>query len=232
MAMRLLASALFFALVTGPAASAQQAQGGVQGQDANPPAQAAASTAVPPPQDEVGFIDKAKDWAQQHQILERLSGDVDGWYPRLGGMTRGGGFAVGPGYRFHLGNVLVDASAGISTKTYTAADIRVRWLSASNERVELWTNYRYEDFPQEDYFGPGLTSIQDNRTSYDFDSVDFSALGLFKPLPWLRVGAELGYMSPDIGEGTDSQYLSIEQVFSDIEAPGLIEQPDYLHTSF
>ena len=189
MAMRFLASALFFALVTEPIASAQQAQGGAQGPDANAPAQAVASTAVPPPpQDEVSFVDKAKDWAQQHQILERLNGDVDGWYPRLGGMTRGGGFAVGPGYRFHLGNVLVDASAGISTKTYTAADIRVRWLSALDERVELWTNYRYEDFPQEDYFGRGLTSIQDNRTSYDFDSVDFSALGLFKPRPWLRVG--------------------------------------------
>jgi outer membrane protein assembly factor BamA len=230
--MRLLAAALFFAFVTGPAASAQQAQGNAQGQDANPPAQAAASTAVPPPADEVSFIDKAKDWAQQHQIVERLNGDVDGWYPRLGGMTRGGGFAVGPGYRFHAGNVLVDVSAGISTKTYTAADVRVRWLQALDERLEFWTNYRYEDFPQEDYFGRGLTSIDTNRTSYDFDSINFSALGLFKPLPWLRLGTELGYMSPDIGEGTDANFLSIEQIFSDADAPGLLEQPDYLHTTF
>jgi len=231
MAMRLLTAALFFALVTGPAASAQQAQGNAQGQDANPPAQSVASAAVPP-QDEASFIDKAKDWAQQHQIMERLNGDVDGWYPRLGGMTRGGGFALGPGYRFHLGNVLVDASAGISTKTYTAADVRVRWLQALDERLEFWTNYRYEDFPQEDYFGRGLTSIDSNRTSYDFDSVDFQAQGLFKPMRWLHLGAEIGFMSPDIGEGTDSKYLSIEQVFSDADAPGLLEQPDYLHTTF
>ena len=74
MAKRLLAAAVVFALITARGASAQQAQGNAQGQDANAPAQ---STAVPPP-DEVSFIDKAKDWTQQHQIIDRLNGDVDG----------------------------------------------------------------------------------------------------------------------------------------------------------
>src|SRR5688572_32800300 len=57
-----------------------------------------------------GFAAKAQDWAKKHQIMERLNGDIDGWYPRIGGMTRGGGFALGPGYRFHPmgGPVLVD----------------------------------------------------------------------------------------------------------------------------
>jgi outer membrane protein assembly factor BamA len=214
--MRLLAAAAFLAVVTAVSASAQQGDG-------QPPA---------PRQDEVGFVEKAKAWADKHQILGRLNGDVDGWYPRLGGMTRGGGFALGPGYRRHFGNILVDLSAGLSTKTYVAGDVKVRWLQALDDRVELWTSYRYEDFPQEDYFGRGLTSIRSNRTSYDFDSIDFTAVGIFKPLPWLRAGAELGYMSPDVGEGTDSKYLSIEQVFSDTDAPGLLEQPDYLHSTF
>jgi len=31
-----------------------------------------------------GFVEKAKHWAEDHQIVERLNGDVDGWYPRLG----------------------------------------------------------------------------------------------------------------------------------------------------
>src|SRR5918994_7786005 len=147
MAKRSLAAAVVFALITAPAASAQQGQAEAQGKDANAPTQAA--SAAVPPQDEVSFIDKAKEWAQEHQIIERLNGDVDGWYPRLGGMTRGGGFALGPGYRFHAGNVLVDLSAGISLKAYKAVDAKVRWLQAYDERVEFWTNYRYEDFPQE-----------------------------------------------------------------------------------
>ena len=224
---RRLAAAVIVVLATDPAAAQQVAEQNPQSQSA------AAETALPPPppQEDSGFIEKARRWANEHQILERLNGDVDGWYPRLGGMTRGGGFALGPGYRTHLGHVLVDLSAGISTKTYKAADVKVRWLQILDERLEFWTSYRYEDFPQEDYFGRGLASLEDRRTSYDFDSNEVRALGLFKPLPWLHVGAEIGYMAPDIGEGSDSQYPSIEQLFSDDDAPGLLEQPTYLHTT-
>jgi outer membrane protein assembly factor BamA len=164
--------------------------------------------------------------------MKRLNGDVDGWYPRFGGMTRGGGFAVGPGYRLHWHDVLIDLSAGMSTKTYKAADVKVRWLKALNDRIELWTSYRYEDFPQEDYFGLGSTSLQSNRTSYDFDGNQVRAFGLFKPVSWLHIGTQLGYMAPDVGEGTDPNYPSIEQIFSDAQAPGLVEQPSYLETTF
>ena len=157
--------------MTAPSLSAQQ-QGQPQTQDPTGPNQAVAvATTLPPQRNEPGFVDKAKQWADDHQLMERLNGDVDGWYPRLGGMTRGGGFAFGPGYRQHIGDVLVDVSFGISTKTYKAADVKVRWLQAFNERVELWTSYRYEDFPQEDYFGPGTTSLKSNRTSYDLSLI-------------------------------------------------------------
>jgi outer membrane protein assembly factor BamA len=219
---RQILAALVISCAIGAPAAAQQEPGQPQGQtpqDAN-------GTEQP------GFLQKAKDWAADHQIMERLNGDVDGWYPRLGGMTRGGGFALGPGYRLHLGGVLVDLSAGVSTKTYKAADVNVRWLQALDERLELWTNYRYEDFPQEDYFGPGSSSLKSNRTSYDFDSNQISALGLFKPFPWLHLGSEIGYMTPDINEGTDRNYPSIEQLFTDATAPGMIEQPGYVHTTF
>jgi len=86
----------------------------------------------------------------------RLSGDVDGWYARLGGMTRGSGFAIGPGYRFHSGDVLVDLSGAYSLKAYKAVDANVRWLRAYDDRLELWTSF--EDFPQEDFFGMGSTA--------------------------------------------------------------------------
>src|SRR5690606_22689338 len=142
-------------------ARAQQQNGAAQ------PDPAATQVNVPPPADEPqGAIARARAWADRTQIADRLSGDIDGWYPRLGGMTRGGGFAIGPGYRTHLGNVLVDLSAGISIRSYKAVDAKVRWLNAFDERLELWTSYRYEDFPQEDFFGTGPDSSLDARTSY------------------------------------------------------------------
>ena len=177
------------------------------------------------------FADKAKEWAERTQIVERLAGEVDGWYPRLGGMTRGSGFALGPGYRKHvLGDrLLVDLSGGLSTKFYKAVDAKVRWLQAWDQRVELWTNYRYEDFPQEDFFGLGFASSLDTRTSYDFDSSDINTLAVVKPTTWSRLGVEIGYMSPEVGPGTDDAYPSIEELFTEAEAPGLLAQPNYLH---
>src|SRR5688572_25882677 len=89
-------------LATTSAAYAQQS-----GAAAEPsqPREAIAADAAPEAAQDSGdsLTDKAKNWAERSQIVERLNGDVDGWYPRLGGMTRGGGFALGPGYRRHLG---------------------------------------------------------------------------------------------------------------------------------
>ena len=39
-------------------------------------------------------------------------------------------------------------------------------------------------------------------------------------------------MAPDVGQGSDPNYPSIEQLFTDFEAPGLLEQPNFLHTTF
>ena len=189
-----------------------------------------ASEAAPAPQDEQGFVDKARGWAEDHQLAERLSGDIDGWYPRLGGMTRGSGFALGPGYRFHVGSVLVDTSAAMSMKMYKAVDVNVRWLQAYNERVELWTGYRFEDFPQEDFWRMGADSPPDTRTSYDYDSHDVAVQGIVKPWSWLRAGATVGLKWPSIGPGSDNRYPSIERLFTDLEAPGLDSQPTYLRT--
>jgi outer membrane protein assembly factor BamA len=181
---------------------------------------------------EPGFVDKVKQWAEEKRIVDRLSGDVDGWYPRLGGMTRGSGFGIGPGYRFHMGDVFVDLSAAYSLKAYKAVDANVRWLRAYDQRLELWTNYRFEDFPQEDFFGMGLDTVREARTSYDFDSHDVNVEGRFKATRWLSLSTRVGLMGPDINEGTDDKYPSIEQLFTDGDAPGLADQPRYLHTTF
>ncbi len=177
---------------------------------------------------------KGDEIANETQIVERLNGDIDGWYPRLGGMTRGGGFALGPGYRFHVTDdgIFVDLSAGMSLKGYKSADVNVRWLQALDDRFEFWTDFRYEDFPQEDFFGLGLESTESGRTSYQFRNKDLSARALFKPVTWLSVGTKLGYITPEIGRGTDSRYASLEEIFTDLDAPGLTSQPDFVHTEF
>lgn len=178
-----------------------------------------------------GFVGKLKDFADDIKIVERLNGDIDGWYPRLGGMTTGSGFALGPGYRTHAGPVFIDVSAAVTKKGYKAVDLKAEWLQSRYDRVELWTNFRYQDFPQEDFFGLGGASALANRTNFALESTDITALGIFHLRPWMRVGAEFGYLKPTIGSGTDRAFPSTELRFADSEAPGLAAQPDFLHTT-
>src|SRR3990167_6032314 len=116
-----MAVALGIAAIMGPAAAFAQ--------QTNEPAEPTALKVVATQEssgDPDGFVAKMRRTADELQLEERLNGEIDGWYPRLGGMTRGSGFALGPGYRTHIvdDRLFVDLSAGISIKGYKAADAK------------------------------------------------------------------------------------------------------------
>lgn len=178
-------------------------------------------------------MDRVRRVGCETQIVERLNGTIDGWYPRFGGMTRGSGFVAGPGYRTHLlGNrVFVEMSAAVSTKVYKAADAHVRWAQALRDRLELWTDLRLEDYPQEDYFGIGRRSNRAAQTSYDFSSMTTGARVVLNVASHAQAGMRVGLVSPSIGRGTDPEYPSIEQMFTDAQAPGLAAQPRFVESA-
>jgi len=180
-----------------------------------------------------GFVARLRHWTHDTNLLGRINGDAPGWYPRLGGIRRGSGLNGGAGYRGDVTNdaPFFDVSGTMSIKGYKAIDLRARWLQTLDRRFSLWTEFRYEDFPQEDFYGIGMTSTQETRTSYDFDSVGVRVRGLVRPKSWARLELAFGYMRPDIGSGTDDSYPSTEELFTDATAPGLLEQPDFLHTT-
>src|SRR5213075_572295 len=77
--------------------------------------------------------------------------------------------------------------------------------------------------------GPG--AISDARTSYKIAGNDISSRGLVRLNRWLTVGADLDYYSPTVGHGFDAALPSVEERFTDAQAPGLSDQPNYLHHS-
>ncbi len=196
-------------------------------------AQTQQSPAKPDREKKETLSDKARRLAKETQIVERLNGSVDGWYPRLGGMPTGGGIALGPGYRTHVGGerILLDMSATVSHRAYKAADIKTRWVRAWQNRVELWTNFRLQDFPEEDFFGVGLKSSNSTRTSYRLESADLSTVAMVHLRPWLLVGVDAGVFNPAIGHGADPAIPSIEDLFGDSQAPGLANQPHFRHST-
>lgn len=175
-------------------------------------------------------IEKTLLYIEQHRIVERLT-IADGWYPRIGGLTTGSGFAAGAGYRKHLVDErwFLNVSGALSTKAYKALDAQVMYPRVWHNRIEIWNNVRWRDFPQEDFFGTGSDSDLTSRTSYGIESLDVNTRGIVHVLPWLRFGGEVGRFDPEVGPGSDPLIPSIEQVFNDDNAPGLATQPTFMY---
>jgi hypothetical protein len=129
------------------------------------------------------FVRKIRNYIDDKQIIERLS-PYNGVYPRFKGLTTGSGFAAGVGYRHHLfeDRLFADVSTIWSMKNYKAVDAKARWLRFWSDRVELWSEYRYRDFPEEDFFGMGASSSEATRTSYGIESHDIITRGIVEQL--------------------------------------------------
>lgn len=179
-----------------------------------------------------GRIESAVLWIEREQLLERWTSGYDGWYPRVGSITRGGGFAGGAGYRQHLGpHVRTEVSGAISLRNYRALDVDVALPYLANRRLEIGAHAEYRFYPQQDYFGIGPDSLRGNRVSFLQEHTEVAGRAIYHPLPWLETGGEIGWLNLDVGSGRDTRFPSIEDLFSeDSGAPGLASQPDFLRT--
>ncbi len=66
-----------------------------------------------------------------------------------------------------------------------------------DDRIELWSDFRYRDYPQEDYFGPGDDSNLTEPHSYAIESTDIIGRALLKVTPWLRHRHRPRLLQPD-----------------------------------
>jgi hypothetical protein len=165
------------------------------------------------------------------QIEGRL-GARDGWYPEMGGMIPGAGLSVGPGYRQHfLGDqVAFDASAAVSWRGYQIMQSQLTWPRLLNDRLSIGGQVKYQDFTQINFFGIGNASLKSDQTDYRLKDVDALALVRISPTPWLSVTGRLGALRRvSVEPGTSTLYPSARERFDEVSAPGLTEQPNYVH---
>ena len=178
---------------------------------------------------DTGLVSKLKTYAEKAKDSD-ADDEPEGFYPRVGGLTTGSGLALGGGYRDHFGSraFYADLSGVVSFKGYVGLDGRLRVPSPASW-LELWATGAYRRFTQEDYFGLGLASLEGNRSDYAITSTDIGAEAVVKLSRRFDVGADIGYFRPTLKAGKDDTYPNTELLFSDLTAPGLAEQPDYLH---
>lgn len=157
----------------------------------------------------------------------------DRFYPKLGSLTTGSGFAWGVGYRTRRlfeGEGHFDVWGGMSMTRYWAVEGKLQFPTLLNHRAMFETYARRHEYPQEDYFGLGPLSLRRNHTDYSLQTNTFGMRAGVRPAPIVTVGGGVEYLNPRVGNGTDDSLPSIGDVFDEQQAPGLAAQPDFLRS--
>lgn len=153
-----------------------------------------------------------------------------GFYAKFGSVAPGGGWAVGPGYRYEglAGGALdADLFARMSWKRYWQVEGRLRTPRLNNDRTSFSVFGRVRDMPQEDFFGFGPGSSRDDRVSYALREVAAGASGEHKAAESLRVFAGADFIKPTTRAGADKNYPSIEEIFDTAALPGFAHQASF-----
>jgi hypothetical protein len=141
----------------------------------------------------------------------------------------GSGIGAGVGYRRDLfdrrARMVVETGATWRHYRLVRADFSVPALASG--RLELGVEATNRHHPEEDFYGLGDASRERNRVSFLFDRRELQGRAVATLVDGLRIGVRAARLGARIGAGRDSRFPSIEQRFSDQDAPGLGEQPAY-----
>jgi hypothetical protein len=178
---------------------------------------------------EQGRLERTLLMLENGRLFERVLNPPEGLYPKIGNVTAGSGFALGPAYRKPAvfgqpGDFTAFALA--SFKRYWLLDARVTWPALARGRVFADVHGRLFEYPQEDFFGIGPDSDRLDDVVYGIRSSEVGAMAGVRPTPWLSLGAKVDHLTPTVGPGSGGR--SIGQVFTPTAVPGLAGQPDFL----
>ena len=165
-------------------------------------------------------------------ILQRIFNPPRGFHARFG-IGEGAGFGGGAGYQFLGVPFDFRASAGGSVKGYFIAEGSLRFPGTQSENLFTWANGPYlevygrrRDFPQEDFYGIGPDSSEDDRSNFALRDT-FVRVTPAVRRGYLTAGVNLGYLDPSIGSGTDTRMPSTDEIFAPEDVPGLQNQPAF-----
>jgi Omp85 superfamily domain len=190
---------------------------------ADPLADASVQTTDEPPP----VVQKVRNFIERNPVVQKLKGD--GLYPRIGGLSAGSGLTGGAGYRRHFERAYVDVSGAVSTKAYRGVDATVGWLDTKH--VALATVLTFRNNTQDDFYGLGIDTADTTRVDYGIRSTDITTRAAVHMTPSLSIGGDIGYYVPAVRHGRDANVTTIESIFTDVTAPGLARQPDFVHES-
>jgi hypothetical protein len=170
----------------------------------------------------------AERWIQKGQDL-LFDGGLH-WHPFFENAYRGGGFALGAGYRAHVSPFnLLDVRGSYSLAGYKRVETAFEAPRLFKRRGELSLLAGWRDATEVDFFGVGNDSSKDAPTTFRFKQPYVSGVLQVRPtrnLFLLRGGLEWSQWQLQPGRAKPS----VESVYTPATLPGLGATVSYLHT--
>jgi hypothetical protein len=163
------------------------------------------------------------------RLFERLLNPAEGLYPKIGNITAGSGFSIGPAYRkpgLFGGHADISAFAAGSLKKYWMLDARLALPRLARERASLELHAQRYDFPEEDFFGLGPESRREDLTAYALANTVVGATAAYRPVRWFSLGGSIDHLAPSVRSSPEAG--SILSVFAPEQAPGILDQPAFM----
>jgi hypothetical protein len=174
-------------------------------------------------------LERALVWLENGRLLERILNPPVGIYPKIGNVTPGSGFALGPAYR-HAG--LLKGEADLTTfaiasfTKYWLVEARLSLPRLAGDRLFVDVHGQRYDFPEEEFFGLGPASRRDDDVTYRQAGSVLGTAGGVRAAPWLAFGGAVDYLTPDISPPNKGR--AIADVFDVNAIPGLRDQPAFV----
>lgn len=172
------------------------------------------------------------------RFLENITRSWKGFRFAPGDFPAGAGFVYGVGYTplgpdglasdAELPNRAdVDLVASYSTRQYYQVGFDLTLRDLGGVPLSLAFQVKANELPQEDFFGFGPASLEQDRTNYLMRSLEVGAGLQFRPFKGWSLGGGMTHLSPRIGSGRDDRFPSTEELFDETTIPGFQTQPDF-----
>ncbi|MCP5119988.1 MAG: BamA/TamA family outer membrane protein [bacterium] len=179
----------------------------------------------------VGKMELLKEPGNLEEFLTTGEGS-DGFQPiGFGGTRSGHGFSYGVGYalrdlfggRAHFKSRV---RGTVARAFLFGADFEMPRLAHNKHFLEI--NAQYENSPRMDYYGKGSGSREADRTSYLLEDASVDLTSGVRLTRNLRLGVTGGIYRVNVGPGKRPGFPSTEELFTHTQAPGIIQQTNYL----
>lgn len=178
---------------------------------------------------ERSVVERALYWYDNQYVLPKITAGWNGFRLAGGRFPAGAGTAAGVAFnRAPSPRLTIDGHAAYSTRGYRRASAGVTVKPIGAAPLDVHLGGQYYEHPQEDFFGLGPNSLEENRSDYLLEATEANAELRWKPATWIDIAGGMSFISPKVGEGTDTRFPSTGLQFNPSDLPGYQAQPDFL----